>query len=179
MRHVASRGVRGDHQHRHARAIAEEIERLNETAVIQAAALVERDDNDGIGKQLLIGRCVIDDVLDEFLQQADLAAAGMALKRAVRLDEGDRGQISAVDVIKQIVRDVLQMRCTRIRIRHDRLRVLERIGMIAISGPDDLIEDVGGAPGDRDRGIIAASVPCPRDILVVQCIADMALKHRR
>ena len=59
---------RRDDEHWHARTVAEEVERLNKTTVIQATALVKGDDDRGLGVKLRVGSRAIDDILDELLQ---------------------------------------------------------------------------------------------------------------
>src|SRR6202521_5878218 len=116
MHHVPAGRERRDDEHPHARTVAEEVERLNKTTVIQAAALVKGDDDRGLGVKFRVGLRAVNDVLDELLQQTDLAAAGMALKRAVRLDKGNCGQIAARYIFEEIIGDILEMRRSAVRI---------------------------------------------------------------
>ena len=150
---------RRDYEHRHARTVAKEVERLNKATVIQAAALVKGDDDRGLGVKLRVGFRAVDNVLDELLQQTDLAAAGMALKCAVRLDKGNCGQIAARNIFEEIIGDIFEMRRPALRISHNRFRVLEWIANVAIAGPQHLIEDIGRAVGDGHREVVAPLYP--------------------
>src|SRR6516164_11208309 len=103
VRHASAGGERRDDKERDARAVTEEVERLNEAAVIEAATFVEGDDDCGLGEERGVGLDTVDKVLEELLQQANLAAAGMTLQAAVHFHEGNRRQIAACDVAVQIV----------------------------------------------------------------------------
>jgi hypothetical protein len=80
-------GRNGDHGN--ARAGAEEVHRLDEARVIEAAALVHGDEDGRLLPLLGVALRELDDVLREGLEEPPLRGSGVAVHDAVRLHVGD------------------------------------------------------------------------------------------
>src|ERR1700722_4229650 len=95
---LAAGRVRRQDQQRDARAITEEVDRLNEARVVVATRLVPRDEHGRVGLQRRIGVEGVEDVLYVGLEQVDFRARRMTVEHAVRLADGDRGQRAVLDL---------------------------------------------------------------------------------
>ena len=90
--------------------------------------------------------------------------------RRVLLHDGDADRLDFF---------VFDMRRSLGGVAHDRRRIAERIADVAVVARDQLVDRVGRAIGDPNRGIVAAAVIGPRYALLVQRIADRAQARRR
>src|ERR1700736_5971692 len=84
---VATLPEGGDDDERNARAVAEEVERLDVAGVIVAAAFVEGDDKRGAFEKFLVALQVIHDLIDHALEQIELRGGRVPVEQAVGLDE--------------------------------------------------------------------------------------------
>src|SRR5215470_2687852 len=135
---------RDDHEG-NARSVAKEVDRLEETGVPIAAALVEGDEERGLRKQLWMTSQLIENAIDQCFKQIEFRACWMAIGETVGLEIGNRRQAAAVDVGKEID-CILDMRLALRRIAHDRFGILERIADVAIpvaARPDQHVEWIG------------------------------------
>src|SRR5215510_9390149 len=90
--HVASTGVCGYGDEGDARAVAEEVDRLEEARIPVAAALVEGDEQGGLFEELWLHLKRMEDLVDHRFEEIELGARRMAVNEAVRLHIGDGGQ---------------------------------------------------------------------------------------
>ncbi len=102
MSDLAARRVRREDEERNARAVAEEVERLDEARVPIAAGLVPGDEHRGLGLELRIGLERIEDIQDVRLEQVDLRALRMTVEQPVRLADRDRRKIVLLDRRDQV-----------------------------------------------------------------------------
>src|SRR5579872_1965528 len=91
--HASAARERRDHEQRYARAVAEEVERLDEARIVEAAALVPGHDDRGFGKQFRLGLDLIDDVVEQRLKQVQLGGLRVTVDKTARFDEGNRRQV--------------------------------------------------------------------------------------
>src|ERR1035438_7517844 len=89
-------GRNGDHGN--ARARAEEIDRLDEARVIEAAALVRGDEDRCLLPLLLVALRELDDVLGKGLEQRPLGRSGVAVHGIVRLRIGNRRERAVYEI---------------------------------------------------------------------------------
>src|ERR1700739_3512581 len=88
---VSANGEGRNSDQRDARAIAEEVQRLYVAGVIEAAALVHGDEQNGGGKELRIGGEMVDDFLGHGFEEVELRGGRGAVERAGRLYEREGG----------------------------------------------------------------------------------------
>ena len=106
---VARLRVPGHRNQRNARAVAEEVERLDVARVVVAAALIGGDEDRGRRPQLFVRPYLADQVLDEHLVERRGRVGRMAGELLERAHEGDRRQRSAFNVGEERL-VVLQLR---------------------------------------------------------------------
>ena len=76
MGDVASLSVGRDDDQRDAGAVAEEVERLNVSGVVVAAAFIEGDEDCGVPPQFGLALHGIDDFLGEAFEEVELGGGG-------------------------------------------------------------------------------------------------------
>ncbi len=161
-------GVRRDREHRHPGAVAEEGHRLDVPQVVVAAALVEGDQDGGVGEELRLRHHPLHHVAGEVLEQRQGGVAGVAVVVA-GLHEGDRGQAAGGDRGGEVVVAV-EVGALR-RAGHDRGGVLHRVADPAVLGgrpavvPAHPVVAPGDPPG-RQR-VTDGAEPLRRDGEVV------------
>src|SRR5580704_3483219 len=82
---TALRKARHDDE-RNPRTVAEEVERLDVSGDIEAASLIESDEQCGLVHQFGIGLEMINNVLDHSLKQVNLGRRWVTVEQGVRLD---------------------------------------------------------------------------------------------
>jgi len=102
MRNVAALGVLGDDDQRDAGTIAEEVDWLNVTGVIVSAALIPGDEDGSVGPESRVGLDLVDDLLGEAFEEIELGGRRVTIVEAAGLDDGDRRQVTGVDVFVEL-----------------------------------------------------------------------------
>jgi hypothetical protein len=127
---MAFLGVGRNCNERNARAVAEEIERLDKAGIVVAAAFVGGDEDRRRRPQRGIALHVRDQLLQELLVEIGGRVCRMASQGFERTDEGDGRQRVILNVVqKRTV--ILQLRFLR-RILHDARIARERIADAAV-----------------------------------------------
>src|SRR2546427_197754 len=129
------------------RAVAEEVDRLEEARITVAAALVEDDEEGGLGEECRLRFELVENLVDHRFEEVELRTRRMAVDEAVRLHIGDGGQVAVLEGVEKIAH-VLDVRLTLRGITHDRGGILERIADVTVPvapRADQHIERIRGA----------------------------------
>src|SRR5262245_44769887 len=169
----ALRVLRDDHEG-NPRTVAEEVDRLKEPRIPVTAALIESDEDRGVLEELLVALDLVDHAVDQGLENVELGARGVTVVEAVGLEVGDGREVSVLEIVEK-VDGVLDVGLPLRRVAHDRGRVLKRVADVAVpvaAGSDENIEGIRGTVVESNRGVVAAAIERPVDVLLVESVAD-------
>src|ERR1700739_1843092 len=96
---AAARERRDDNQG-NTRAVAEEIERLEEPRIEITAALVKGNEEGGLCKQFRMRQELVNNVLEHGLKEIELRARRVSINKAVGFHVGDRRQLALIEFIE-------------------------------------------------------------------------------
>src|SRR5262249_41035032 len=121
---------------RNARPVAEEIDRLDKTAVVIPASLIESNQQSRLRFEPRIGRKGTKDFLYHALEEIELGGCGTAVDQAVGLDER-HGRQSAARDCREEIRGVLYVFRALRRVPHDRRRIGLEVAEFAVGFADE------------------------------------------
>src|SRR5215471_15359820 len=98
--HLAPTGVLGHGDKGDARAVAEEVDRLEEARIPVAATLVEGDEEGGLCEERRMRFELVENLVDHGFEEIKLRARGMAVDEAVRLHISDGGQVAVLESVE-------------------------------------------------------------------------------
>src|SRR5215831_18600219 len=102
VHHFAATGILRDGNEGDARPVAEEVDRLEETRVPVATALVEGDEEGRLFEEGWMRLELVEDLVDHRFKQIELRTRGMTVDEAVGLYIGDGRQVAVLEVVEEI-----------------------------------------------------------------------------
>src|SRR6266481_5326087 len=124
VQHTAAGCIRRDDYKGDARPVAEEIQRLDVAGIPIPAAFVEGDEDRRLAPEVPMRPHGLDDLAGESLEDVELGARWMTVRKPTRLYKGHRRQARVDDVVVE-VRKVGDMRGALGLIGHYRRSVLQ------------------------------------------------------